>query len=95
MLASKIYGYTWVKYFVSLFHRWGLCMLSYKCEIDYQLLIFFRGGYLVVPKAIEFWQGQSNRLHRRIQFTKEKRTDVEDPDVVREGSGWFYCVLSP
>lgn len=26
------------------------------------------GGYLIRPHAIEFWQGQSNRLHDRIRF---------------------------
>jgi pyridoxamine 5'-phosphate oxidase len=27
------------------------------------------GGYLVKPKAVEFWQGRSNRLHDRIYYT--------------------------
>lgn len=29
------------------------------------------GGYLIRPKLIEFWQGQSDRLHDRIRFRKE------------------------
>lgn len=28
------------------------------------------GGYRVMPLKIEFWQGRSNRLHDRIQYTK-------------------------
>ena len=27
------------------------------------------GGYKIIPSAIEFWQGRTNRLHDRILFT--------------------------
>ena len=27
------------------------------------------GGYCVRPHWIEFWQGQSNRLHDRVMFS--------------------------
>lgn len=30
------------------------------------------GGYRVVPEEFEFWQGGSNRLHDRFQYTIEK-----------------------
>ena len=31
----------------------------------------FWGGYRVIPKNIEFWQGRTNRLHDRLLYTKE------------------------
>jgi len=31
------------------------------------------GGYNVVPKSIEFWQGRDNRLHDRIIFFNENK----------------------
>lgn len=32
----------------------------------------FWGGYLLVPLCFEFWQGQSNRLHDRIIFSRDE-----------------------
>ena len=40
------------------------------------------GGFRVVPTAIEFWQGQPDRLHDRFQY-------------VREGEGWRIRRLAP
>jgi pyridoxamine 5'-phosphate oxidase len=42
----------------------------------------FWGGFRVVPRAIEFWQGQPDRLHDRFQY-------------VREGKGWRIQRLAP
>ncbi|MCB2081520.1 MAG: pyridoxamine 5'-phosphate oxidase [Hyphomicrobiales bacterium] len=28
------------------------------------------GGYRVIPEQIEFWQGETNRLHQRIRFLR-------------------------
>ena len=42
----------------------------------------FWGGFRVVPTAIEFWQGQPDRLHDRFQY-------------VREGEGWRIRRLAP
>ncbi len=29
------------------------------------------GGYRIVPKRFEFWQGQENRLHDRFQYSRQ------------------------
>jgi pyridoxamine 5'-phosphate oxidase len=42
----------------------------------------FWGGYRVVPEEIEFWQGRTNRLHDRFQYT-------------RRDNGWTIERLAP
>lgn len=42
----------------------------------------FWGGWRVVPVSVEFWQGQPDRLHDRIIWT-------------RDGDGWSPARLSP
>lgn len=55
------------------------------------------GGYLVVPHTIEFWQGQTNRLHDRIRFKKfDGDTSALDTNVTHLGeNGWIYERLAP
>lgn len=40
------------------------------------------GGYRVIPDRIEFWQGQPNRLHDRLNY-------------IRDGRGWRVERLAP
>ncbi|XP_050070957.1 pyridoxine/pyridoxamine 5'-phosphate oxidase-like isoform X2 [Anopheles maculipalpis] len=55
------------------------------------------GGYLVRPKSIEFWQGQTNRLHDRIRFRKELgANEAVDGILLHAGEeGWVYERLAP
>jgi pyridoxamine 5'-phosphate oxidase len=42
----------------------------------------FWGGFMIVPEAMEFWQGRINRLHDRLRY-------------VRDGDGWRVERLAP
>ncbi|XP_041478691.1 pyridoxine-5'-phosphate oxidase-like [Lytechinus variegatus] len=54
------------------------------------------GGFKVIPEMIEFWQGQSNRLHDRIVFRKPRNGEIIDGKLVHQGeNGWVYERLSP
>lgn len=54
------------------------------------------GGYLIIPKTVEFWQGQTNRLHDRIRFRRNFSENEIDGKVVHRGlDGWVYERLAP
>lgn len=57
----------------------------------------FWGGFLVRPQTIEFWQGQSNRMHDRLRFRKRQPDDdTASSETLREGEdGWVYERLFP
>ncbi|KAM9462223.1 pyridoxine-5'-phosphate oxidase [Clarias gariepinus] len=54
------------------------------------------GGYIVKPYLIEFWQGQTNRLHDRIVFTRVKEGEPELQEMQHQAEGgWVYHRLAP
>ncbi|XP_066942864.1 pyridoxine/pyridoxamine 5'-phosphate oxidase-like isoform X2 [Macrobrachium rosenbergii] len=54
------------------------------------------GGFRVVPEVIEFWQGQTTRIHDRIRFRKPLPDEVLDEQLTKQGEdGWFYERLAP
>lgn len=74
-------------------------METHVCHI---FLSYNRGGYCVHPRVIEFWQGQSNRLHDRIEFRKCRTEDLVNSQSSntshcwKDGEdGWIFSRLSP
>lgn len=56
----------------------------------------FWGGYLIKPNIIEFWQGQTTRIHDRLRFRKKEPDEVLNPELMHEGEdGWVIERLSP
>ncbi|KAJ2948993.1 hypothetical protein O0L34_g5932 [Tuta absoluta] len=54
------------------------------------------GGYLIIPRCVEFWQGQRDRLHDRIKFRKPQPGEVPDGKLLHQGDdGWVFERLSP
>jgi len=54
------------------------------------------GGYLVIPHTMEFWQGQTTRLHDRIRFRKPAQGENIDPKLTHQGEkGWVFERLAP
>ncbi|KAM4622802.1 pyridoxine-5'-phosphate oxidase [Discoglossus pictus] len=54
------------------------------------------GGYNVRPSVIEFWQGQTNRLHDRIVFRRPEGGEEEtSPWTHIAENGWVYERLAP
>jgi len=50
----------------------------------------------VIPDKVEFWQGQSSRLHDRILFRKPEADEVVDENFTKKGvDGWVYERLAP
>ncbi|XP_027764992.1 pyridoxine-5'-phosphate oxidase [Empidonax traillii] len=54
------------------------------------------GGYVLEPEVVEFWQGQTNRLHDRIVFRRLRDRSAPLGSMTHRGHGdWVYERLSP
>lgn len=54
------------------------------------------GGFQIQPHRIEFWQGQSNRLHDRILFRHVTENENLNENLTHSAEdGWVYERLSP
>ncbi|XP_027481817.1 pyridoxine-5'-phosphate oxidase isoform X2 [Zalophus californianus] len=55
------------------------------------------GGYILYPHVVEFWQGQTNRLHDRIIFRRGLPTEDSPlgPMTHRGEEDWLYERLAP
>ncbi|GAB6020524.1 hypothetical protein CHUAL_003208 [Chamberlinius hualienensis] len=54
------------------------------------------GGIMVIPEVVEFWQGQSDRLHDRLRFRKQNDGEKIDNIKLFEGKdGWVIERLAP
>jgi len=54
------------------------------------------GGYRVEPRVVEFWQGQSTRIHDRIRFRTPAQGETLDPELHIQGDdGWIIERLAP
>lgn len=54
------------------------------------------GGYRVVPQSVEFWQGQSTRIHDRIRFRLAQAGEsVDESTTARGEDNWLIERLAP
>lgn len=50
----------------------------------------------MIPHSVEFWQGQSDRLHDRIRFRLPEVDEQPDGKLLHKGEdGWVYERLAP
>lgn len=48
------------------------------------------------PEVVEFWQGQTNRLHDRIVFRRLRDGAAPPGDMTHRGEGeWVFERLAP
>ena len=55
----------------------------------------FWGGFHIIPERFEFWQGQSDRLHDRLVFTRKPTTNGLSAKDAKNASIWDIQRLQP
>lgn len=53
------------------------------------------GGFRVIPKVFEFWQGQSSRLHDRIVFRSENEPLPKGLEKHEAVGDWIIYRIQP
>lgn len=54
------------------------------------------GGYLIIPERLEFWQGNTNRVHDRIIFRKPRDGEELDEKITKKvENGWLMERMLP
>jgi len=54
------------------------------------------GGYRVEPAMVEFWKGQTTRIHDRIRFRRPKNGEQINEEMTKHGKdGWLVERLAP
>ncbi|XP_027849437.2 pyridoxine/pyridoxamine 5'-phosphate oxidase isoform X2 [Aphis gossypii] len=79
--------------------RESLSELNKKLEVEYADKRVPRpsywNGYRIIPKTMEFWQGQSDRLHDRIVFERAENAAEKQIASHAGENGWVFYRLSP
>ncbi|XP_013794630.1 pyridoxine-5'-phosphate oxidase-like isoform X1 [Limulus polyphemus] len=54
------------------------------------------GGFKLIPQVMEFWQGNTHRVHDRIRFRRQLPGETIDEIMTHQGEdGWLYERLAP
>ncbi|XP_076361943.1 pyridoxine-5'-phosphate oxidase-like isoform X2 [Tachypleus tridentatus] len=54
------------------------------------------GGFKLIPQVVEFWQGNTHRVHDRILFRRQLPGENIDEILTHQGEdGWLYERLAP
>jgi pyridoxine/pyridoxamine 5'-phosphate oxidase len=85
------------KFFFAFQRQHSLCrqLWQHRRLCNNEPADFFRGGYVLLPRTFEFWQGQSDRLHDRIRFRRLNDGESITEHTHHGENGWVYERLAP